>query len=83
MTTSLQMRVRRLEDAAGGGSGCEHCSGSVAVVVNGRLESVTKDGRRLEADEEEDFLFAEEPGGRCPVCGESFASQEVTVGSWG
>ncbi len=78
MTTSLQSRVRRLEEATGGDGGkCPRCSGTIVVIVNGKLDGVSKDGRRFTPWEAEAFA-GEEEDGRCPVCGQG--RQEISMG---
>jgi ribosomal protein S27AE len=63
----LKDRLKRLEEAAGGGE-CPRCSGTVVIYVNDELESVTKAGRKFTPEEAEAFA-SEEEGGRCPRCG--------------
>ncbi len=46
-------------------------SGTMVIIVNGKVESVNKNGQ----------MFAPEEGERCPVCGAG--RQTITVGSWG
>jgi hypothetical protein len=46
VASSLETRVKRLEDAGGGGE-CPPCSGTTVGYVNGALKSVSKDGRRF------------------------------------
>ena len=67
MTSSLQTRVRRLEDASEGGE-CPRCLGTTVTCVNGGPWSVTKHGRQFSPEEAEAFA-GEEEDGRCPVCG--------------
>jgi len=67
VATSLEARVRRLEGAGGGGK-CPRCSGTAVIYLNGRLDSVSKHGRRLTPGEAETFA-SEEEDDRCPVCG--------------
>jgi Zn finger protein HypA/HybF involved in hydrogenase expression len=76
MATSLQRRVEALEQADGG-NGCPRCSGTVVVFVNGKLDRVSKDGRRFTPEEAEAFA-GEEEDGRCPVCGQG--RQEIKAG---
>jgi hypothetical protein len=76
VASSLETRVKRLEDAGGGGE-CPPCSGTTVGYVNGALKSVSKDGRRFTPEEVEAFE-GEEEGERCPVCGGS--RQEITLG---
>ena len=76
MATSLETRVRRLEDAAGGK--CPRCSGSIVVFVNGKLNGVSKDGRKLTSEEAEAFA-GEEEDGRCPLCGAK-RGPEIRIG---
>ena len=79
MTSSLQTRVRRLEDASGGGGECPRCSGTTMIFVNNGLKSVTKDGRKFTPEEAEGFA-GEEEDGRCPVCG-ARRSPGIRIGS--
>ena len=82
MITSLEARVTRLEEGAGGGGRCRRCSGSVVLIANGEVESVSfANGRRLPPEEAEAFeRDEEEEGGRCPVCGG--VREEIVVGGW-
>lgn len=81
MTTSLETRVTRLEDTAGGNGECPRCSGTTVIYLNGKLESVNRDGRLFTPKEAEAFEREEDEEGRCPVCGA--ARQVITVGGWG
>lgn len=76
MVTGLQRRVEALEQA-GGGRKCPRFSGTMVVFVNGKLDRVSKDGRRLTPEEAETFA-GEEADGRCPVCGQG--RQEIAMG---
>lgn len=67
MASSLQARVRRLEEAGAGGE-CPRCSGTTITCVNGGLRSVSKHGQQLEPEDAETFVCEEEDG-CCPVCG--------------
>lgn len=59
--------VRRLEEATGGDGGkCPRCSDTIVVFVNGKLNSVSKDGQRLTSEEAGAFV-SEEEDGFCPV----------------
>jgi hypothetical protein len=78
MASSLQRRLRRLEDASGEGGECPRCSGTVVVYVNDELDSVTKDGRKLTPDEALAFESEEAQDGRCRVC--CAKGQEITIG---
>jgi ssDNA-binding Zn-finger/Zn-ribbon topoisomerase 1 len=68
VATSLQTRIRRLEVAAGAGGECPRCAGTTVIIVNGKLESVNRNGQKFTPEEAEAFV-AEEEGGRCPLCG--------------
>ena len=76
MATSLEARLRQLEDASGG-RGCARCSGTTVVHLNGMLSSVSRDGRKFTPEEAVAFEYNEQDG-RCPVCGTS--RREITVG---
>jgi hypothetical protein len=82
MTTSLEARVTRLEEIAGGGGECGRCVGSVVVIANGEVEAVSfANGRKLTPEEAQAFeREEEEANGRCPVCGGE--REKITVGSW-
>lgn len=60
-------RIARLEDQDGRRP-CPRCSGFVVVRVNGEVESASRDGRTVDAEEWE-RLEAGMVGGRCPGCG--------------
>ncbi len=81
VTTSRQTRVRRLEEATDGGGECPRCSGTTVIYLNGKLHSVTKEGRKLTPGEAQAF-GAEEEDGRCPVCGVS-RGPEIVIGLGG
>jgi Zn finger protein HypA/HybF involved in hydrogenase expression len=72
----LERRVEALEQA-GGGEECPRCSGTIVVFVNGKLDSVSKQGRKFTPEEAEAFA-GEEDDGRCPVCGQG--RQEIAMG---
>ncbi|MDP9481576.1 MAG: hypothetical protein M3R38_38925 [Actinomycetota bacterium] len=76
MATSLDTRIRKLEDAGGRGE-CPRCSGVVAVTMNGEFSSASKYGESMTEAEFEEFEDEEEEG-RCPVCGEK--APEIVVG---
>jgi hypothetical protein len=81
MITSLQTRIKRLEEATGGDGECPRCSGTTIITINGKVGGVSKNGRRLPLAEAEAFV-AEEESGRCPLCGA--VRQQVAVGAnWG
>jgi hypothetical protein len=80
MTTSLHTRVRRLEDAVGGGGECPRCSGTTVIIANGNLKSLNRNRQKFTLEEAEEFVDEEEDG-RCPVCGAG--RQTGTVGGWG
>ena len=69
MTTSLQTRVKRLEEAAGGdGGGCDRCRGTLIVVGNamtGEFRSASWNGEAI-TDEE---LYERQTETKCPRCG--------------
>ena len=67
MATSLERRVRVLEDA--GGEECPRCSGIVAVLMGGEFSSAAKHGREMTEEEWRDFAAEEDEEGRCPRCG--------------
>jgi hypothetical protein len=69
MTTSLAARIKRLEGASGGGGECPRCSGTTVIYLNGKLDGVSKHGRRFTPEEAEAFKSEEEQDGCCPVCG--------------
>ncbi len=69
MATSLDTRIRRLEDSGGGGE-CPRCSGVVGIFVCGAFSSASKNGVPM-SEEEYEVHEAEEEEGRCPVCGRS------------
>ncbi len=75
--SSLRTRLKRLEEASGGGE-CPRCSGTVVVYLNGELGSVSRDGRRFAPEEAQAFV-GEEHDGRCPVCG---ARRQKTKLGW-
>ncbi len=74
---NLRGRLKRLEEAAGGGE-CPRCSGTVVIYINDTLESVSKYGRQFTPEEAEAFV-SEEGGDRCPVCGTE-RGPEITIG---
>jgi Zn finger protein HypA/HybF involved in hydrogenase expression len=80
MTTSLETRIRRLEDATGADGECPRCSGTTVILVNGKVAGVSKYRRKLPLPEAEAFVVEEEAG-RCPLCGA--VRQTITVGGWG
>ena len=78
MTTSLATRIKRLESAGGSGE-CPRCSGTVAVYLNGKLDGVSKHGRRFTPEEAEAFIAEEGEDGRCPLCGAK-RGPEIRIG---
>ncbi len=70
MATNLDTRIRKLEDAGGGGE-CPRCSGVFAVTMNGEFSSASKDGEPMSEEEWCAFEAEEDGEGRCPVCGRS------------
>ncbi len=76
MATSLATRIRRLEEAGGGGE-CPRCSGVFAVTMNGEFSSASKHGVPMSREDYE-ALEAEEEDGRCPACGEK--PHDIRVG---
>jgi hypothetical protein len=80
MVTSLERRVRRLEEATGGGSdGCERCAGTTVAIINGKVDSVTKRGHKFPHATAVAFVAEEGPGRVCPVCG-THRRQVASVG---
>ena len=78
MATSLQMRVKRLEDASGGdGGGCDRCRGTLLVVSNaitGELHSASWNGEPLDRSE----LEEQQTETKCPKCGRKIDPDEAT-----
>ena len=81
MTTRLETRIRRLEDATGADGECPRCSGTTIITINGKLGGASKNGRKLPPAEAEAFVAEEEEKGRCPLCGT--VREQITVGGWG
>ncbi len=77
MATSLETRLKRLEDAGGGGE-CPRCSGVFAVTMNGEFSSASKNGEPMSEEEYEAFEAEEDEEGRCPVCGQK--PHDIKVG---
>jgi len=77
VATSLETRVRRLEDTDGGRE-CPRCSGVLAINLDGDFWSASKHGEDMSAEEYEAFEAEEDEDGRCPVCGEK--ASEIVVG---
>ncbi|MDP9458079.1 MAG: hypothetical protein M3Q60_20425 [Actinomycetota bacterium] len=75
-TTSLERRVRHLEDTGDGGE-CPRCSGVVGVFMNDAFSGAHKNGVPM-SEEEWDAFADEEEEGRCPVCGRK--PENITVG---
>ncbi len=69
MATSLERRVRVLEDA-GGGEECPRCSGIMATYINGELDSASRHGKKMSKEEYLAHEAEDGPEGECPVCGE-------------
>ncbi len=77
MATSLDTRIKRLEDVGGGGE-CPRCSGVVAVTMNGEFSSAHKNGEPMSEEEWDAFEAEEDEEGRCPMCGQK--PENITVG---
>ncbi len=77
MATNLDTRIRRLEDAGGGGE-CPRCSGVFAVTMNGEFSSAAKHGEPMSEEEYEAFEAEEAEEGRCQDCGEK--PHDIKVG---
>ncbi len=77
MATSLDTRIRKLEDAGGDGE-CPRCSGVFAVTMNGEFSSAGKHGVPMSEEEYKAFEAEEDGKGRCPVCGQK--PENITVG---
>jgi Zn finger protein HypA/HybF involved in hydrogenase expression len=74
---SLERRLEVLEQAGGDGE-CPRCAGTTVIIVNGKVESVNRDGQRFTPKEAQEFAREEEQNGRCPLCGQK--RQEIMVG---
>ncbi len=77
MATSLDTRIRKLEDSGGDGK-CPRCSGMVAIFMNGEFSSAHKNGVPMSREEYEAHEAEEDGEGRCPVCGQK--PEIITVG---
>ncbi len=77
MATSLETRVRRLEDTDGGNE-CPRCSGVLGITLDGEFRSASRHGEEMTEEEYEAFEAEEDAAGRCPVCGEK--PENITVG---
>jgi hypothetical protein len=82
MTSALQRRVEALEDASGGGGGCERCRGTLVVVedaVTGELKRASWNGQDITGGELQERQSARE----CPKCGRRIdpdAETEIRIG---
>ena len=78
MATSLETRVRRLEEATGGGGGgCDWCRGTLTVVsdsITGEFHSARWNGETLDRAE----LEERQMGTTCPKCGRRIDPGEAT-----
>ncbi len=83
MATSLETRVRRLEEATGGGGGgCDRCRGMLIVVsdsITGEFHSARWNGAPLDRAE----LEERQAETNCPKCGRRIDPDEGTVISVG
>jgi hypothetical protein len=74
--TSLERRVEALEDASGGGGGCERCSGVLVVlsnVITGEFHSASWRGEDI-SEEEAHEHYTEQ---KCPRCGRKLGERPV------
>jgi hypothetical protein len=78
MTTSLQTRVRRLEEASGGDGGCERCCGTLVIVSNVITREFHSASWRGEDMSEEEF-HERRAETRCPRCGWELDPDEAPV----
>ncbi len=69
MSSSIERRLRVLEDASGGDE-CSRCSGIVATFINGELVHANRYGKSISREEYFALESQEGPDGRCPVCKE-------------
>jgi predicted ATPase len=68
MTSTLEKRISVLEDASGGGGGCDRCRGTLVVVedaVTGAFHRASCNGAELTEEELHDRKAERE----CPRCG--------------
>jgi ribosomal protein L37AE/L43A len=68
VASTLQTRIKRLEDVSGAGGECPRCAETTVTYLSGAIRSVSRYGRKLTPEEAEAFEVEEE-NGRCPVCG--------------
>jgi hypothetical protein len=75
MTSALERRVEALEDAAGGGGGCDRCRGTFVVVedaATGAFHRASWNGEDITDDE----LRVRQAERECPRCGRRIDSGE-------
>jgi DNA-directed RNA polymerase subunit RPC12/RpoP len=84
LVSTVERRLRKIEEIVGEDDECPRCSGTVIVSTGGIEDasaptiSATKNGQRFSPEAAEKFAAEEEPGGICPRC--SKKRLEVRVG---
>ena len=76
MTSALERRLEALEDAYGGGGGCERCRGTLVIVedaISGALHSASWNGEEITKEELHRYQTERE----CPRCGRRIDPGEV------
>jgi hypothetical protein len=78
VSSTLERRLEALEDAYGGGGGCDRCRGMLVTVhdaITGRLDSAELNGEEITEEELREYEAERE----CPRCGRRIDPDEEVV----